>query len=118
MPSRQTIHNRTTDAARLRVQLVAAGVDARVQYDDARGRYVVTRSDDVELVAGRYEVVYGYLRGYLDGASARAGEPLVVRELLVQLDTIPRQMTVDREHGYDHLVWLSAVKAALLDAAP
>ena len=65
MPSRQTIHNRRTDAARLQAMIDAALLHARVQYDERRGGYVVRRViGAIELVAGRYEVVYAWLRGY------------------------------------------------------
>jgi hypothetical protein len=39
-------------------------------------------------------------------------------DALRALKDVPRQMTADREHGYDHLVWLSDVEkvlAAVLD---
>lgn len=68
-PSKQTLSNRKNDCTRLQGWLDRSGIFARVSYVESRGRYVVVRTNaaETELVAGRYEVVYAWIRGYLLG---------------------------------------------------
>jgi hypothetical protein len=94
-PSRATIANRKNDCARLQLQLDEARIWARVAYDDARGRYVVTRipqAGDAELCAGRYEVVYAWIRGYLLGRFD-AISPAEPERGMIQTDTTPTTTT-------------------------
>lgn len=60
-------------------------------------------------------VARGYILKALELLALQAARvvpaPLALDALLA---SIPRQMTADRENGYDHLVWLSDVRAALL----